>query len=254
MPDIMTDTNTFKDKLTIVIPALNEINHISGLLTDVVRQVGSRGIRVIVADGGSTDGTREEVLRLAEVYKLDIELELIQGGTVSEGRNRGLELVTTNYVLFLDADVTLPSPNTLEAVVKGLKKNWLVTARLRSRSGFPSNIIYRSYNLVMQIVANWRPFAVGSFFGTRTCVIRRKGGFREDVVHSEDWLLSGLYPTIKFAFLSKKILAVVDDRRFKRMGYLGMAKCLWRSLRYGESYMVKDNGYWSDSSLSRKSK
>ena len=250
----MTDTNEIKDKLTIVIPALNEINQISGLITDIVRQTGSRGIRVIVADGGSTDGTQDEVLQLAKTFRLEIQLELIQGGTVSEGRNRGLELVTTNYVLFLDADVTLPSINTLEAVVNSLKRNWLVTARLRSRSGFPSNLVYRSYNLIMRFIANWRPFAVGSFFGTRTCVIRRKGGFREDVVHSEDWLLSGLYPTLKFAFLSKKTPAVVDDRRFQRMGYLGMAKCMWRSLRYGESYMVKDNGYWSDSRFSRKSK
>ena len=240
----MTETN-IKDKLTIVIPTLNEITHISGLLTDLVRQVGARGIRIIVADAGSTDGTREEVLYLAEVYKSEVQIELIQGGTVSEGRNRGLELVTTHYVLFIDADVTLPSPNTLEAVVKSLGRNWLVTARLRSRSGFPSNLIYRSYNLVMRFVAYWRPFAVGSFFGTRTCVIRRKGGFREDVVHSEDWLLSGLYPTDRFHFLSKDTPAKVDDRRFQRMGYWGMARCMFRSLRYGESYMVKDNGYWS---------
>jgi hypothetical protein len=106
----------------------------------------------------------------------------------------------------------------------------------------------------MRVVANWRPFAVGSFFATRTCVIRRKGGFREDVVHSEDWLLSGLYPTQRFAFLSAKTPAVVDDRRFKCMGYLGMAKCMFQSIRRGESYMVKDNGYWSDSRFSRKSK
>jgi len=250
----MAVTDTIKDKLTIVIPALNEIDHISGVITDIIRQSGARGIRVIVADGGSTDGTREEVLKLAEIFRSEIQLELIQGGTVSEGRNRGLELVTTHYVLFLDADVSLPDYRTLEDVVKALKRNWLVTARLRSRSGFPSNLVYRSFNLVMRFVAYWRPFAVGSFFATRSCVIRRKGGFREDVVHSEDWLLSGLYPVERFSFLSKKTPAVVDDRRFKRMGYLGMAKCMWRSLRYGESYMVKDNGYWSDSRFSRKSK
>jgi len=247
----MATSELIKDKLTIVIPALNEIEHISGIITDIIRQTGSRGIRVIVADGGSTDGTREEVLKLAEIFRAEIQLELIQGGTVSEGRNRGLELVTTHYVLFLDADVSLPDYRTLENVVKALKRNWLVTARLRSRSGFPSNLVYRSFNVVMRIIGLWRPFAVGSFFATRSCVIRRKGGFREDVVHSEDWLLSGLYPVERFAFLSKKTPAVVDDRRFKRMGYLGMAKCMFRSLRYGESYMVKDNGYWSDSRFSR---
>lgn len=240
----MTKSEHLRDNLTIVIPALNEIDHIKEVLTDIVKQMGSKGIRVIVADGGSTDGTREAVLNLAEVYKNDIVIELINGGTVSQGRNAGLSLVTTNYVLFLDADVTLPGCNTLNETYTLLRKKWLVTARLRSRSGFPSNIIYRSYNLVMRIVSNWRPFAIGSFFGTRTCLIRRKGGFREDVVHSEDWLLSGLYPNQRFAFLSKNSPAVVDDRRFQRMGYLGMAKCLLNSLRHGESYMVKDNGYW----------
>ena len=249
----MTETS-IKDKLTIVIPALNEITQISGLLTDLVRQLGSRGIRIIVADAGSTDGTVEEVRFLADVYKSKVQIELIKGGTVSEGRNAGLELVNTQYVLFIDADVTLPSANTLESVVKALGRNWLVTARLRSRSGFPSNLIYRVYNLAVQFIAYWRPFAVGSFFGTRTCVIRRKGGFREDVVHSEDWLLSGLYPSKRFAFLSKDTPALVDDRRFQRMGYIGMAQCMLSSLWYGESYMIKDNGYWKDKSFLKKSK
>ena len=85
-------------------------------------------------------------------------------------------------------------------------------------------------------------------------MIRRKGGFREDVVHSEDWLLSGLYPSKRFAFLSKDTPALVDDRRFQRMGYIGMAQCMLSSLWYGESYMIKDNGYWKDKSFFKKSK
>jgi glycosyltransferase involved in cell wall biosynthesis len=250
----MTKSDAIKDNLTIVIPALNEIDRIPGLITDIVRQAGSRGIHVIVADGGSTDGTREEVIRMADIFKHEIRLELIEGGTVSQGRNRGLELVETLYVLFLDADVNLPDGYTLQSVVKALKRNWLVTARLRSRSGFPSNFVYRTFNAVMRFIGLWRPFATGAFFATRSCLIRRKGGFREDVVHSEDWLLSGLYPAERFAYLRKPTVAVIDDRRFKRMGYLGMALCMFRSLRYGESYMVKDNGYWSDSRFSRNSK
>jgi succinoglycan biosynthesis protein ExoA len=41
----------------IVIPALNEIRHIESLLTQLLAEAGAIGGMIVVADGGSTDGT-----------------------------------------------------------------------------------------------------------------------------------------------------------------------------------------------------
>jgi len=238
----MNKSALLSERITVVIPALNEIKLIKNLIHDIVKQHNSLGLTVIVADGGSTDGTQEEVQQLSDLYADQIKLSLIKGGSVSRGRNAGLACVKTPLVVFIDADVSLPHAGTLLKTADMLHHEWLVSAPLRSRSGWPSSIIYRLYNGVVKIMAHWRPFAVGSYFATRTCLAKKKGGFREDVVHSEDWLLSGMYPTQRFSFIPHPIL--VDDRRFKKMGYFGMLKVLWGSLTHGEAYMKQDNGYW----------
>lgn len=49
----------------VVIPTLNEIAHIEGLLAKLLAEPASLAGEILVADGGSRDGTREAVLRIA---------------------------------------------------------------------------------------------------------------------------------------------------------------------------------------------
>lgn len=231
-------------ELTIVIPVLNEKRDLPGLLANLAEQEGAAGLHVYIADGGSTDGTQSEVQRLSRLYAPTLHIFLVPGGTVSRGRNSGLGLVSTPLVLFLDGDVGLPSATTLFEVVSALQQKLLVTAPIRSRSGGASALAYRAYSTVARAIRHWRPFALGSFFATHTDFARSIGGFREDVVHSEDWLASKHCPPSRFLILPRKSAFTVDDRRFAHMGYGGMVILLLRSLLQGESYMKKDNGYW----------
>ncbi len=93
-------------ELTIVIPAKNEAKMLPLLLESLCRQdyEGMAETRVLVADAGSTDGTREIALGFCDRLKV----EVVPGGLPSVGRNAGARLATTKYVLFLDADVELP--------------------------------------------------------------------------------------------------------------------------------------------------
>lgn len=52
--------------LLIVIPTLNEAAHIAQVLASVLAFPVARDARIVVADGGSTDGTRNIVRRIAE--------------------------------------------------------------------------------------------------------------------------------------------------------------------------------------------
>ncbi len=87
-------------RLTIVIPVLNEAAIIAGAL-QALAPLRARGAEVIVADGGSRDGTAQLAQPLAD--------RVI---TAPRGRgaplNAGAALGTGDALLFLHADTTLP--------------------------------------------------------------------------------------------------------------------------------------------------
>jgi len=232
-----------KEQLTIIIPAKNEERYISGLLTDLRCQIGIRGIRVIVADGGSTDKTLKILNDLKDLYTPHINIEVIEGGSVSRGRNAGLEIVQTPYVLFIDADVRLTDLCQVEETLKRLKRKKLIGARVKCEGSFMATLSYGLFNMVNRRICKFRPFALGSYFGARVSDLRKFGGWDESLVHSEDWALSGNYKPKEFAF--SKYPVQVDDRRFRKMGYIGMLVMLMKSAILGKKYQRKDNGYWS---------
>ncbi len=230
--------------ITVVIPAKNEAQRLPTLIRDLSRQAGSRGLEIIVADGGSTDSTPQIAKRLSFIYD-NLKIRIIPGGTVSQGRNAGLRQVNTPFVVFIDADAQLPHTHTLLSTVNRLQHYDLVGSHLRSNSWWSfSTVAYALFNLGNALLSHWRPFAVGSYFATSTRAIRTAGGFREDVIHSEDWLVSAKYNPQRFTLLPYRYAIRVDDRRFRRTGYLGMLRVLLCSLISGERYMKRDNGYW----------
>ena len=87
------------DKITIVIPCKNEENYIHHLLESLRLQcIGST--RIIIADC-SNDNTRQVIKDNSSF----LNVEIIEGGPVSIAKNNGARLVTTPYILFIDADV-----------------------------------------------------------------------------------------------------------------------------------------------------
>ena len=95
----MQKTITLSDKITIVVPCKNEENYIHHLL-DSLRNQDIGDTRIIIADC-STDRTQQVILD----NKGSLNVEIIEGGPVSLAKNNGARLVTTPYILFIDADV-----------------------------------------------------------------------------------------------------------------------------------------------------
>ena len=234
-----------RDKLTIIIPSYNEEKYIKRTLLSIINQVGCYGVRIIVADNHSTDNTRKIIKKFNRDFYKDVEI--IDGGRVSYARNRGAELVKTEYMLFIDADEILYNDyNIIENMDKMVKLNLdLLTVKVKSYgSDLRTSLMFRIFNITNLIMSNWIPFAVGGYFMTRTDKFRELGGFDETVNHSEDFLLSRKYSVKKFKI--SKHYAGQDDRRFKKMGYWGMIRLLIRGYlnRNNIEYFQKDVGYW----------
>ena len=229
--------------ITIIIPSKDEELYIGYLLAEL-RQQGVGKTRVIVADC-SSDNTRWVISQMQG----DLNLEVIEGGPVSLAKNRAARLATTPYLLFIDADVRFFDSAVITNAVNTITRYDLDLIGLRARcydGDLRAQIGFTLFNLVNGVLKYRAPFAVGAFLLTRRDRFWEFGGFRENLSTSEDYFLSRQYSPKKFRLL--KYHFGQDSRRFKRMGYLGMATYLLKNFwnRNNPEYWSKlDNRYWS---------
>lgn len=236
-----------RDKITIVIPCYNEEKYIKKTIDSIYKQVLIEGTRIIIADNHSTDRTRAIINNLSHMYSDRLKIEMINGGRVGVARNLGSDLVQTEYILFVDSDIQLFDTVTIQDCMEEMidYKLDLMTCKVKSLSpDWRSKLAFVSFNFVNRIVSYFTPFAVGTFFLTRTDRFVEMGKFNEEYQHSEDYGLSRKYNSKKFR-ISEHYVGQ-DDRRFKKMGYLGMVRLLIKSFfnRNDEEYFKKDIGYW----------
>jgi len=232
------------DKITIVVPCKNEENYIHHLL-ESLRAQDIDDTKIIIADC-STDNTRQVI----QDNKGLLNIEIIEGGPVSIAKNNGAAMVTTPYILFIDADVRFFKNTVIHDAVNTIESKNLDLIGLkikcydrdtRAKIGF---IIFNTINQAMKYVS---PFAVGAFMLTRRDRFEEFGGFPENFSTSEDYFLSRMYSPRKFRILRHHFGQ--DSRRFKKMGYLGMGKYLIKNFinRNNKAYWdsLDSSKYWS---------
>ena len=229
------------DKITIVVPCKNEENYIHHLL-DSLRQQNIGNTRIIIADC-SSDNTREVI----QTHKSTLNVEIIDGGPVSIAKNNGARLATTPYVLFIDADVRFFEPTVIQDAVNAIEFNQLDLIGLNIKCydcDIRAIIGFAIFNFINNILKYFSPFAVGAFMLTRRDQFEEFGGFPEKFSTSEDYFLSRKYSTKKFRILNHYFGQ--DSRRFKKMGYFGMA---WYLIK---NFIHRNNQqYWNDLDNSR---
>ena len=234
--------------VSIVIPCKNEEGYIENLLDDLSIQVGIDKFPIIIADASSTDNTRELIREKREQYK-SLDITIIEGGTPAVGRNRGLGLVNSDYVLFLDSDVRFFQNDVIKTAMETLSNDgiYLTTCKLRAyNSPLLTKLSYSLYNFFHQILVKKYPFAIGAFFMTKTEVFRHRGGVDEGVDNSSDFLASQYFEPSEFLVVDRYIGQ--DNRRIEKMGYIGMAKHLLKNLwsyhKLGRIHFLTKSSYW----------
>lgn len=229
-----------KDNFTIVIPCKNEERYIGRTLIEISLQKGIKGTRVIVADGGSTDKTLLIVNRFRDMLELNIEI--VEGGSVSRGRNNGAALVETEFVAFVDADSRFFNSKTFKLADIIRKDYDLITCKLCCTNSRKADFMFRAFNKIQERMKE--SFATGSFMIVRTSLFHELGGFDETLNHSEDYFFSRQIPREKFRILNSRIGQ--DDRRFKKMGYFGMILFMLKNYlnRNNIEHFRKDANYW----------
>jgi len=228
-----------------VIPAKNEAELLPRLLDSIARQdaAGIRETTVYVADANSTDGTVE----LALNFRGRIDVRVIAGGLPSAGRNAGARLATTPYVLFLDADMELADPTLVRRALELMQRKHLhcLTTNIWCREGrFMDQTLYIANNIAQQFSRLLKPFSTGMFMLFDRKRFEELGGFHEQALYAEDYLLSKKVARRKFGIVRGK--ALTTNRRFRKMGHIKIMGMFFKTAlnTWNDNYFLRDHHYW----------
>ena len=201
--------------ITIVIPCKNEKDIILKTLDLLNYQVDIHNVKVVVCDASNDGITKLDLItRLEYVNRTDLfVLRVMDGGLPSIARNNGFKLVTTPYVLFMDADVFLLDPKVLKRSVVKIHRNHLdlVTTKFRSDNG-RFNYVYKVFDII-QTLSKWStPFCLGGYMLVRSETFKSIGGFDEDIKVAEDYMFSKQIKPKKFGRINN--IVYTPPRRF----------------------------------------
>lgn len=102
----------YTPKLSVVIPVLNRVHELPRLFESIKTQDYGGEVEIIVADAGSTDGSRE----MAQTGGYRVIPAPIESG-IGATRKAGCDAVTGEIILNTDSDCSWP-PNYLETVAR----------------------------------------------------------------------------------------------------------------------------------------
>ena len=230
-----------KEKLTIVIPCKNEKDNIYECISFISKQIGIAGTNVIIADVSDEEDSMWWLWKTQMEYKYSLNIEVIKGGFPAKARLEGSKLVTTPYILFLDADIMLQNKFILGECL-GCNTD-LVTVPFQTEKSF--NWIFRLFDIQQQI-SNFigTPFAVGGFQLWKTESYWKTGGYDETHLFAEDYWVS---QKAEKMIIHKTKGVWTSARRFKNKGFFYMAwltiKCYFN--RNNSEFFKKSHNYWN---------
>jgi len=199
--------------------------------------------KIFIADANSTDGTPQLALR----YREWLDVEVIPGGLPSVGRNAGARRATTAYVLFIDADIELDDRTLVRRSLEMMKRRGLhcLTTNIACPQGSTwDQLIYSGNNLMQQMSRLYKPFSTGMFMLFDRVRFNQLGGFHEQALYAEDYLLSQKVARRRFGIVSGHVSTT--NRRFMRTGRLRLIRLFLNTAlhTHSESFFLRDHKYW----------
>lgn len=180
-------------RLSVIVPCRNAARTIAVQLEALASQRASWPWEVVVADNGSTDGTRAIVERYAGVLP---DLRIVDA-SARPGQpyalNTGARAATGDAFLFCDADDEV-APGWLAAMGRALQEHEFVACRIEPRKLNPPWVCaghgYAQWDGLQRIslfpsIAH----AGGGTLGIRRSVFEAAGGFDEDLLALHDTYL-----------------------------------------------------------------
>ena len=237
------NTQSLSNQLTIVIPSKNENRTLYDCIYNISKQSNIAGIKIIIADVSDQEESIWYLWKLQSDFKYSLNIEVIKGGYPSQGRLNGSKLVTTPYMLFLDADIFLTNKDIIVECMK-YKKD-LITVPFYTDK--PYRWVFRLFDMFQSISSLLgTPFAVGGFQLWNTKTYWEIGGYDPQELFAEDYSLSKMVMSKNFKVINIKG-TYTSSRRFKSKGVLWMFNIMIKSYlnRNNPSFFKQTHNYWT---------
>lgn len=149
-----------KKSISILSPAHQNEKYITefiiSLFKDVVRPLRSRNIicEVIIGEDGSTDKTREILIKLNKKYKFKLVLGTTKLGYVKAAKQL-FDMAKGDMIFFLDSDGEI-SPKSFWKLLKKFEKGDydLINAYKKNRKPFYRFVISKINNFILKVLFN----------------------------------------------------------------------------------------------------
>lgn len=198
-------------KVSVIIPALNEAEHLLGTIQACLRNDAIGSVHeIIVCDGGSTDDTSKVAIsagaRCIESERSGRAVQMNTGASVASG----------DILMFLHADTQLPS-NWTSHIHQAVEEGHLAGC-FRLSFGHSSPWL-RLYGWVTRFDMDFMRFGDQGLFIVKDA-FRELGGYREDHRVLEDNELTRRIRANKLPFKVMAASAVTSPRRYLDQGIL----------------------------------
>lgn len=210
--------------ISFIIPTLNEESVIEKILKNL-KQISSLSYEIIVSDGQSKDRTIEIAKKYTDkvvVYNEE------KRQTIGGGKNLGATKAEGEYLVFIDADASIPEPEfffekalklfAMDPQLVGLTTNLRVVKELETLS---DKFFFWIVNLTHTFNNNitHKGSASGEFQMIKNSAFKELGGYNEDLIVFEDNDMFIRLARIGHTRISNKLTVFHSGRRAHKIGW-----------------------------------
>ena len=211
---------------TVVIPTLNEEEHLPLLLSSLMSQ-SYKDFEVVIVDGNSKDSTNAIINKHVHLFKNQgIVLQQITSEVRNAAyqRNSGAKKAKGEYLVFFDADVSFNNEylSKLYGYIKNHKDSLFTTSVKADKNGLYEMFIQILVNLLITVsIVIKKPVSLGFNTIVKKDVFFDVGGFNPhvNVMDDHDFSLRAFQKGYPLCFY-KNITITFSLRRFRKGGWL----------------------------------
>jgi len=199
-------------RISVIIPTLNEANYIGTLLADLQKQT-LQPIEVFIIDANSTDQTIKVASNFDQVSVVNSR------SPVGHQRTAGGQKAQGELLVFFDADVHL-EPYFLRKLTTYMSEHHLEVAGTRYwpwASTWYIDLFFAVFNFLFWAGQRHYPSAAGPCIAVTKDAFTQLKGFNAELLNDDLEFIRRAAKTYRFGIVP--VSTFVSDRRFKKQGF-----------------------------------